>query len=149
MDLTIDFFFNDAKNAFVLDAYKDNITINDEVINLQISINEIESFTEELMVNIEKYKIEVLMSIQKYSKQANTWQLDLMSTIIENKIFMIHRFTEITLGREICNFDFIDKKYKRKAKLNQIMNPNLNLNPEVLWKNSWLTLSKYQSIVHN
>lgn len=110
--------------------------------------DESENFIKSLISKIEQEKIELFLSLSNSSEAPNTWYLDLMSLFVDNKLYLIHRYTKINYDQEynfseIYEFDFVNITYRRKAKLHQITNPEIIIESEKLWKDSWYEKNEY------
>lgn len=92
---------------------------------------------------IKQNKIELLMSIKKDSNKESSFYFDIMSIIISNRFFIIHKYIEITPGGKITQYNFFDNNHVRKAKLVEL-STNTKLDPEELWNSSWYVKSLYK-----
>jgi len=102
---------------------------------------DIKEFLGELIKRIEFFKAEIMISLKNTSESPNTWYFDMLSLLINGKIFFIQRYAEIEFDEamnftEKVEYNHIDKKYHRKAKLEKISTDE-DFSPEYLWKIAW------------
>lgn len=150
------YFKKSSDNSF----YSDNpfiVKIDENSQSIKLHYDQIENFIRKTIKKVELSKVELFIQLKSESESPPTWYFGLMSLLINGKIFMIHKYTKIDFSfdeqnnnfssTEDIKFDYIDKKHRRKAKLERISS-GIEINPEKLWITSWyselMSLQQYK-----
>ena len=142
--ISIDIYFKEPSGSF----YSDNpfiVKISDNCQSIKLHYDILTEFVGSTIKKIELSKVELFMIMKSESESPPTWYFELMSLLINGKIFIIHKYTKLDFSFDEQNnfssienieYDYIDKKHRRKAKLEKISS-GIEIDPEKLWKTSW------------
>lgn len=145
--ISIEIYFREPSGSF----YFDNpfvLKVSDNSQTCKLHYESLEEFISSTIKKVEKSKVELFLIIKNDSENPPTWYFEFMSLLINGKIFMIHKYTKLNYSFDEENnfsfvqnieFDYIDKKHRRKAKLEKISS-GIEIDPEKLWTTSWYTL---------